>query len=133
MSDEVYWGSLRPILQDLTDRIARLEQLLTSSGLASSGLQAPGQPTFGDDFESFDAVPASFGAQPDFGSPGQVAAEAHGIAPGAGQVGERVPADIVLLARTGKLIQAIQQYRKLTGVDVKQAKAIVEQAAARGY
>ncbi len=110
MSDEVRWGDLRPILQDMAERIARIERQLAESG-------APGQP--------FDAPP--------FDTPGQVAAQARGIYPtGAPQDGG-VPSNIVMLAQSGQLIQAIQQYRQLTGVGLKEAKAIVEQAMVRGY
>lgn len=124
---DVEWSSLRPILQDMADRIARIERFL-----ANSGLQAPSQgaATYN---ESFDSVPASFGAPPSFDSPGQMAAAAQGIAPGGGVGGSEVPPEIVALARSGKLIQAIQQYRKMTGMDLRQAKAIVEQASIRGY
>lgn len=115
MTAEVNWSSLRPILQDMADRIARIEQFL-----AASGLQAPSQ-----DAASFEA--------PSFDSPGQMAAAVHGIAPGSGVSGGQVPPEIVELARSGKLIQAIQQYRRMTGMDLKQAKAIVEQASVRGY
>ena len=109
MADEAYWADLRPILQDMADRIARIEQFL-----ASSGLQAP---TSGSSFaaaggtgEVFDSVPASF------------------VPPQPGVV----PDDILLLVRSGKKIQAINEYRKLTGMGLKQAKNIIDQAS-RGY
>lgn len=110
MTDEARWGDLRPILQDMAERIARIEQYLTESG-------APGQ--------GFTPVA--------FGSSGQAAAQAYGIYPNDGQQDSGVPANIVMLAQSGKMIQAIQQYRQLTGVGLKEAKAIVEQAAVRGY
>ena len=111
MKDEVRWGDLRPILQDMADRIGRIEQFL-----AASGMQAPG--------ETFQA--------PVFDSPGQFAAQARGIYPSDMPDGG-VPDNIVMLARSGQLVQAIQQYRQLTGIGLKEAKAIVEQVAARGY
>jgi ribosomal protein L7/L12 len=37
-----------------------------------------------------------------------------------------------ILARSGRMIEAIKMYRQRTGADLKQAKAAVEQAA-RGY
>lgn len=117
---EVDWSSLRPILQDMADRIARIEQFL-----AASGLQAPSQGA-----AAFDSVGASFDP-PSLDSPGQMAAAVHGIGPGGG--GGAVPPEIVALARSGKLVQAIHQYRKMTGMDLKQAKAIIEQASVRGY
>ena len=43
-----------------------------------------------------------------------------------------VGSDIVALAQSGRMIEAIKMYRQRTGVDLKQAKAAVEQAA-RGY
>ena len=43
-----------------------------------------------------------------------------------------VGADIVAMARSGRMIEAIKMYRQRTGVDLKQAKAAVEMAA-RGF
>jgi hypothetical protein len=132
---------LRPILQEMADRIARIEQ-----ALAAAGLQAPSQPmaSFGDVFE---AAPASFGAQPgssfgsvgsppaaSFGSPpaaslGQVAAAAHGVnlggdvSPQSGQI----PDYIVQLARSGKKIQAIKELRDVSGMGLKEAKDVIDQ------
>jgi hypothetical protein len=131
MSGEAYWVDLRPILQDMADRIARIEQFL-----AASGLQAPTSgPSFaggGGPGEVFDSVPASFGASPVFSTPDQIAAASAGISPlGPPQPGV-VPADILLLARSGKKIQAIGELRKRTGVGLKEAKDIIDQAA-RGY
>lgn len=110
MTDEVWWGDLRPILQDMAERIARIERQLAESGVAG---------------QQFDAPP--------FDTPGQVAAQARGIYPTDGPQDGGVPPNIVMLAQSGQLIQAIQQYRQLTGMGLKQAKAIVEQAMARGY
>jgi ribosomal protein L7/L12 len=108
--DEVRWSDLRAILQDMAERITRIEQHLASSG-------ATGQPFY----------------PPDAGAPGQVAAQAWGIYPTDGQTSGGVPPNIVMLAQSGQLIQAIKQYRELTGIGLKEAKAIVEQAMARGY
>jgi ribosomal protein L7/L12 len=110
---EIEWTSLRPILQDLADRIAGIEQFL-----AASGFQAPSQNASNDNQGAFDAGPDSFGSPPFVNSSGQVAA---------------VPPDIVAMARSGKLLHAINAYRKLTGVNLREAKAIVEQASIRGY
>ncbi len=112
MNEEVRWGDLRPILQDMADRIARIEQFM-----AASGAQAPGEP--------FQA--------PVSDSVGQVAAQARGIYPTDGVPGPGVPENIVWLATSGRLVEAIKQYRQLTGVGLKEAKAIVDQVAARGY
>lgn len=107
MADEAYWADLRPILADIADRIARIEQFL-----AASGLQAPASgPSFAGGGDVFDSVPVS-----PFGGP----------QPGI------VPDDILLLARSGKKIQAINEYRKRTGIGLKEAKDIIDQAA-RGY
>ncbi len=111
MSDEVQWGDLRPILQDLTDRIASLEQALAATGAAP-----------GDPFQA-----------PVFDSVGQVAAQARGIYPTDGVPGPGIPENIVMLATSGRLVEAIKQYRQLTGVGLREAKAIVDQVAARGY
>ena len=43
-----------------------------------------------------------------------------------------VDADIVAVARSGRMIEAIKMYRTRTGADLKQAKAAVEMAA-RGF
>jgi hypothetical protein len=110
MNDDVRWGDLRLILQDMAERIARIERHLADSG-------GSGRP--------FDAPPID--------TPGQVAAQARGIYPTAAPQDGGVPANIVMLAQSGQLIEAIQQYRQLTGVGLKEAKAIVEQAMARGY
>jgi ribosomal protein L7/L12 len=53
---------------------------------------------------------------------------ADGTPSGANGVG----ADIVAMARSGRMIEAIKMYRQQTGVDLKEAKAAVEQAV-RGY
>ncbi len=126
-SSEVQWGSMRPILQDLADRITRIEQFL-----AASGLQAASQPT--DSFGGVaDAVPGSF--HPAGSAVGQAAAAAHGVDSGTNfdpsQAG--VPPYIVQMAMGGQLIQAIKEYRDLTGIGLKEAKAIIEQASIRGY
>jgi hypothetical protein len=121
---DVQWATLQPILQDLTDRIVRIEQFL-----ASSGLQAPGQSTttFGD---TFDAVPNSFGPPPG-GTPGQMAAAAHGINVGVpGPMSNQVPDYIIAIARSN-LIQAVKEYRDITGLGLREAKAAVERAAGR--
>ena len=122
MPDEVYWPDLRPMLQDMADRIARIEQFL-----AASGLQAPGQSSP----DSFGSVPASFGPEDAFGTPGP-SVGAPGFSPFPGQGPGMVPDNIVALARSGKMILAIKQYRQLSGMSLKQAKAAVEQAV-RGY
>ena len=124
MANEAEWSDLRPILQDMADRIARIEQFL-----AASGLQAPsgGSGAVGDGpgrgADVLDSVPASFDALP----------TAAGVS--AFSVPERgaVPDDIVMLARSGKVIQAINEYRKLTGMSINDARSAVQQAAVRGY
>jgi ribosomal protein L7/L12 len=116
---DVQWATLRPILQDLTDRIARIEQFL-----AASGMQARSS-------EFSDAT--GFAVQ-DGPSLGQAAASAHGVNVGGPAVGAsgQMPDYIVQMARSGQLIQAIKELRDITGISLKDAKAAVEQAA-RGY
>jgi hypothetical protein len=128
---------LRPILQEMADRIARIEQ-----SLAAAGLQAPSQPmtSFAD---AFDAAPASFGSQPgasfgsqpaaSFGSQpaaslGQVAAAAHGVNLGGDVSGQssQVPDYIAQMARSGKKIQAIKELRDVTGMGLKEAKQVID-------
>lgn len=131
MADEAYWADLRPILQDMADRIARIEQFL-----ATSGPQGPGSgSSFADTGGTggvFDAVPASFGPPPVFSSPDQIAAASAGIsALGPPQIGV-VPDDLLMLVRSNRKIQAIAEYRKRTGCTLKQAKDIMDRAE-RGY
>lgn len=95
-------ADLLPILQDLTARIERIEQFLAASGLQDNSGFAP-----------FNPLPASFNTPP---------------APGGGQV----PDYLVMLARSGKQIQAIKELRSLTGMSLKDAKAVIDQVV-RGY
>jgi hypothetical protein len=131
MSGEAYWADLRPILQDMADRIARIEQFL-----AESGLQAPGPGASsagaGGSGEVFDSVPASFGPPPVFNTPDQFVATSPTASSFGGPQPGLVPDDILLLARSGKKIQAITEYRRRTGISLKEAKDIIDQAA-RGY
>jgi len=119
MSDEALWADLRPILQDLTARIGRIEQFLAPSGLqVGSGTS--------------DAMPGSFNPPPTFATPapigGPAAAGSPGPAPGSGLV----PDYLLVMARSGKKIQAISELRKVTGMSLKDAKAVIDQAL-RGY
>ena len=120
---EVQWGALQPILQDLADRVARIEQFL-----AASGLQATSQAS---DFS--DGVPGSFDL-PQGATLGQMAAAAHGVDAGGdlSQMSNQVPDYIVQLARSGKAIQAVKELRAATGMDLRQAKATIDQIS-RGY
>jgi hypothetical protein len=120
---DVQWATLRPILQDLTDRIARIEQFL-----AASGLQAPTQPG-----QFTDSMPNSFGT-PDTPSMGQVAAAAHGINTGTGPNPQfsGIPDYIVQMARSGQSIQAIKELRDITGMSLREAKATVDQITRGG-
>lgn len=130
MSDKADWAELRPILQDMADRIARIEQFLAASGLqAPSSGSSAGAAGSG---EVFDSVPASFGAAPAFSTPEQIAAASAGMSPFSGPQPAVVPDDILLLARSGKQIQAIKELRSRTGLSLKQAKDIIDQAV-RGY
>ncbi len=115
---DVQWETLRPILQDLTDRIARIEQFL-----AASGLQAPTQPG-----QSSDGVPTSFGT-PQGTSMGQFAAYAHGVDMGGDPTFQStgIPDYIVAMAKTGNSIQAIKELRDVTGLGLRDAKAAIDQ------
>jgi len=46
--------------------------------------------------------------------------------------GSGVPSDIVAMAQSGQLVKAVKLYKAQTGLDLRQAKAAVEEAA-RGY
>lgn len=113
---DVQWDSLRPILQDVVDRLTRIEQFLAASGLA-----VPEHIRYGHGVETANAAPGSFVPSADTPMPPQMYAGWRGV-----------PDEIVMLARTGHMIQAIQEYKQLTGVSLKQAKAEVENAAGRG-
>lgn len=130
---DVQWESLRPILQDMADRIARMEQFL-----ASSGLQVAGQ-AGASAGNVFDAVPSSFGSPPSATpapvvTPAQIAAANHGVNIGGDLNPEhqQVPDYIVQMARSGKLMNAIKEYRAMTGWALAEAKAAVEFAAGVG-
>jgi hypothetical protein len=79
------------------------------------------------------------GEQPWFGSGGGYdsrGADWSGADPGQVAMsgpGADVPADIVAIARSGKLIQAVKAYRDRTGIDLAQAKMAIEQALRPGY
>lgn len=131
---EVSWGSLRPILQDLTDRLARIEQFLAASGLQVPPELAgsPVTPSF-DSGPVFDAVPNTFDPTP-VDTPGRMAAAVHGIDVGAQPVNNsQLPDYILQLALTGKKIQAIKELRSFSGLGLKEAKAIIDLTADRGY
>jgi ribosomal protein L7/L12 len=49
-----------------------------------------------------------------------------GVPFGARLAGGAIPPDVVALARANKKIEAIKRYRELTGVDLKEAKAVVD-------
>ena len=146
MADDIYSYYVRPMLQDLAARIARIEEHLART----SGYEPAGQPagtgagpdgqtddfSFGSAPASFGSVPATSGSAPSSFGPGSASS---GFAPGlAGPMaqppgpGSPLPPDLVALARSGKAIKAIQLYRELTGVSLKEAKQVVDQAI-RGY
>jgi hypothetical protein len=128
---EVSWGSLRPILQEMADRIAQLEQALAAAGLQ---VAQPSQAYT----DAFSAVPASFGSVPDAslgvapGTPpptvGQAAAAAHGINLGGDISGQpsQIPDYIIQIARSGRKIEAIKELRNVTGMSLKEAKDVVD-------
>jgi hypothetical protein len=137
MPDETYTYYVRPMLQDLAARMARIEEHLART----TGYEPAGQPTGTgaagqqDDF-SFGSAPASFGSATASSGPvpasfGSAAAPAGPMAQPPGP-GSPLPPDPVALARSGKAIKAIQLYRELTGVGLKEAKQVVDQAI-RGY
>ena len=110
------------VLRELSRRLDHIEDYLGHLGRVSGYPYPPyrgADPVMG----SFDSAPASFGPVTGFSG---------GITPPPAPVvqgpGSRVPAELVMLARSGKLIQAIQQYRQLTGLGLKEAKAEVEAA-----
>jgi hypothetical protein len=127
---DVEWGSLEPILREMADRIQRIEQFL-----AASGFQGPNQPSaaFGGSPTAFGTPPAAFG-QPDPFAPGgatvgQMAAAAHGIDLGGNPdpTGGPVPQYIIDLVRSNRKIEAIKEYRSLTGMGLADAKHVIDQ------
>lgn len=96
--------------EDVVARMQASDQPSSGSGPAS-----PGQ-----DAGQFGAAPAGYDAEPSFGP----------LTPPAGGLG--VPADIVAMAQSGRLIMAIKAYKDRTGVSLQEAQATVK-LAARGY
>jgi hypothetical protein len=60
--NEVTWAALQPILQDMTDRLARIERFLADSGLEVPASQPTPTPSGG----VFDAVPSPGSGIPDY-------------------------------------------------------------------
>jgi hypothetical protein len=130
--DEVRWGSLRPILQDMADRLDRIERFLAASGLQVPP-STPSTSIPADASGFFDSVPNTFESTPTDG-PGRIAAAAHGIDVGATpSQGSGIPDFIVQLAVSGQTIQAIKEFRSFSGMGLKESKAIIDQVARRGY
>jgi len=109
------------ILRELGKRLDHIEDYLGRLGGVSG---YPYRPYRGADpvVGPFDSAPASFGPAQGFGGP--IAA-----APSVGPASSRMPAEVLMLTTSGKMIQAIKLYRDLTGVGLKEAKAEVEAAA----
>ncbi len=135
---DVRWGSLRPILQDMADRLARIEQFLADSGLqvpsssASTSLPVDSAGFF-DGGGGSDAAPNTFTPTPS-DSPGRIAAAVRGIDVGATpSQGTGVPDHIVQLALSGKAIRAVKEFRSFSGMGLKESKAVIDQIIARGY
>jgi hypothetical protein len=127
MSGEAHWDELRPMLEELADRIGRIEQFLAASGsrAAGSGSSLAGSGGTGD---FFDSAPASFGQPPAFSNPDQIPAASAGMSPfGAPQPGG-LPEDLLMLARSNRKIQAITEYRRRTGCSLKEAKDTIDRA-----
>jgi Ribosomal protein L7/L12 C-terminal domain len=115
-------------LRELSRRLDHIEQYLTRLGQATGFGYTPYRGT-GAGATSFDTAPASFGPVSGFSDVAQsyVPPAGPGQSPGVtGMIGG-VPAEIVELGRT-RMIEAIKQYRALTGVGLKEAKDAVEAA-----
>jgi len=96
------------LLRELGKRLDHIEDYLGRLGQVSVG-----------------SAPAFFGPAAGFGdmrsSSPSLAVQAQG--PGSG-----VPPELVALARSGKMILAIKDYREMSGLGLKEAKAEVEAA-----
>jgi ribosomal protein L7/L12 len=112
---DVQWNNLMPILQEITERLSRIEQFL-----AASGLQAPAQPV----------------SLQDFGAPGSVndAGPMQAFSPPQAPVSSdsQIPDYILTMVKTGNLVGAIKEYREAAGVSLKEAKSVIDQVA-RGF
>jgi hypothetical protein len=97
-------------LEQGKDVIARMQAGDQPS--SGSGPASPGQ-----DAGLFGAAPAGYDAEPSFGP----------LTPPAGGLG--VPADIVAMAQSGRLVMAIKAYKDRTGVSLHEAQATVKLAA----
>ena len=118
---------------EILARLDYIERYLADLGRVSGYGYAPfaGGAPAGQSALPYDAAPASFAQEAFFGPEDSFSSPVgQPFLPAAG--GPGVGADIVALARSGQMIEAIKMYRQRTGVSLKQAKAAVEQAA-RGY
>jgi len=89
-----------------------------------------GRSVFGSDPGAFDPEPSGSAGWPEDAPAQPFPYAAGGV--GGDIADDGVGSDIVAMARSGLMIEAIKVYRQRTGADLRQAKAAVEQAA-RGY
>lgn len=120
---DVQWESLRPVLQDIADRLAEIERFL-----AVSGYEAPVRPPAGSIY--------SYRSADSFAPPQGFATAADGIAPDAmpqpsPAPGLQVPEHVMEMVRSGKHVRAIQAYRDATGVSMREAKFVIDQMMIR--
>ncbi len=104
------------LLRELSRRLDHIEDYLGHLGRVSGfpyrPYQAsdPGLGSFGPAPAAFGSAPASFGPAVGFND---VAQSPSPVVQGPGS---RVPAELVALAQSGQMIQAIQQYRQMSGL-----------------
>jgi hypothetical protein len=117
------------VLRELASRLDHIEDYLERLGR----VQGLAYPRFRGTISAgpgFHAAPASFGPLSGFsdGIPGGFSGPSAPSQAVPSGPGSRVPDEIVMLARSGKLIEAIKQYRSLTNLGLKQAKDEVDAA-----
>ncbi|HVB45394.1 MAG TPA: MazG family protein [Streptosporangiaceae bacterium] len=122
---------LRHAARIFSDRVRDWERR-AGSALFRMALAAlrPGPVSYGQNVNSFDAAPASSGPQASFGgNAGPALGPAGQPSAGPDPMAAGLPPELVAMARSGNLIKAIKAYRELTGVGLKEAKAVMEQVA----
>src|SRR5215467_13813423 len=119
--------------REILARLDYIERYLVNNGKVTGFGYAPfatRNPWSGPEGDSFDSVPASFGARDAFGSTAwtEDAPESQAAQPFQPADGSGIGGDIVAMAQAGQKLEAIKMYRQRTGASLQQAKDAIELA-----